>query len=63
MKNLRVSEDCHSVIKLMSKIVGRKIIVRDSAAFTTSRMTFVLAVIIGSTIRIFFLVKSAGSMC
>jgi len=54
MKNLRVSEDCHSVIKLMSKIVGRKIIVRDSAAFTTSRMTFVLAVIIGSTIRIFF---------
>jgi hypothetical protein len=33
MKNLRVSEDCHSVIELMSKIVGRKIVVRDSGCF------------------------------
>ncbi|XP_011005831.1 PREDICTED: LOW QUALITY PROTEIN: pentatricopeptide repeat-containing protein At5g46460, mitochondrial [Populus euphratica] len=33
MKNLRVCGDCHSVIKLMSKIVGRKIVVRDSGRF------------------------------
>ncbi|XP_039125759.1 LOW QUALITY PROTEIN: pentatricopeptide repeat-containing protein At3g46790, chloroplastic-like [Dioscorea cayenensis subsp. rotundata] len=28
-KNLRVCEDCHVVIKLISKIVGREIVVRD----------------------------------
>ncbi|KAJ6314599.1 hypothetical protein OIU78_018137 [Salix suchowensis] len=33
MKNLRVCGDCHSVIKLISKIVGRKIVVRDSGRF------------------------------
>jgi len=32
-KNLRVCGDCHSVFKLVSKIVGRKIIVRDSYRF------------------------------
>ncbi|KAL4309448.1 hypothetical protein GQ457_01G020780 [Hibiscus cannabinus] len=33
MKNLRVCGDCHSAIKLMAKIVGREIIVRDSTRF------------------------------
>ncbi|OWM73031.1 pentatricopeptide repeat-containing protein At5g46460, mitochondrial [Punica granatum] len=33
MKNLRVCGDCHSVIKLIGQIVGREIVVRDSARF------------------------------
>ncbi|CAK9185590.1 unnamed protein product [Ilex paraguariensis] len=33
MKNLRVCEDCHTVIKHISKIVGRLIILRDSNRF------------------------------
>lgn len=33
MKNLRVCGDCHSAIKLIAKIVGRDIIVRDSNRF------------------------------
>lgn len=33
MKNLRVCGDCHNAIKLMTKIVGREIIVRDSSRF------------------------------
>lgn len=33
MKNLRVCGDCHTAIKLISKIVGRLIIVRDSNRF------------------------------
>ncbi|XP_042482361.1 pentatricopeptide repeat-containing protein At5g46460, mitochondrial [Macadamia integrifolia] len=33
MKNLRVCGDCHSAIKLIAKIVGREIIVRDSSRF------------------------------
>ncbi|XLR02160.1 hypothetical protein S83_068358 [Arachis hypogaea] len=33
MKNLRVCNDCHSAIKYISKLVGRKIIVRDSTRF------------------------------
>ena len=33
MKNLRVCGDCHNAIKLMAKIVGREIIVRDSSRF------------------------------
>ncbi|KAJ6943504.1 hypothetical protein NC652_009073 [Populus alba x Populus x berolinensis] len=33
MKNLRVYGDCHSVIKLLSKIVGCKIVVRDFGRF------------------------------
>lgn len=33
MKNLRVCSDCHTVIKLMSKIVNREIVVRDSKRF------------------------------
>ncbi|KAJ6886466.1 hypothetical protein NC651_026985 [Populus alba x Populus x berolinensis] len=33
MKNLRVCGDCHSVIELMSKIVGCKIIVKDFSRF------------------------------
>ncbi|KVH90678.1 pentatricopeptide repeat-containing protein At2g27610 [Cynara cardunculus var. scolymus] len=33
MKNLRVCGDCHTVFKLISKIEGREIIVRDSNRF------------------------------
>ncbi|WCJ27332.1 Pentatricopeptide repeat (PPR) superfamily protein [Euphorbia peplus] len=33
MKNLRVCGDCHAVIKLISTIEGREIVVRDSARF------------------------------
>lgn len=33
MKNLRVCGDCHSAIKLIAKIVGRDIILRDSSRF------------------------------
>lgn len=33
MKNLRACADCHTVIKLISKIVGREITVRDSSRF------------------------------
>lgn len=32
-KNLRVCEDCHAVTKLISKLVGREIIVRDAHRF------------------------------
>ncbi|KAI8015955.1 Pentatricopeptide repeat-containing protein [Camellia lanceoleosa] len=32
-KNLRVCVDCHSAIKFISKVVGRKIIVRDNSRF------------------------------
>ncbi|KAL7212638.1 hypothetical protein ACSBR2_015341 [Camellia fascicularis] len=40
MKNLRVCGDCHSAIKLMAKIVGREIIVRDSSRFHHFRNGF-----------------------
>ncbi|OAY73911.1 putative pentatricopeptide repeat-containing protein, chloroplastic [Ananas comosus] len=33
MKNLRVCSDCHSMIKLTSKVTGRKIVVRDRSRF------------------------------
>ncbi|GLT56829.1 hypothetical protein SLA2020_298450 [Shorea laevis] len=33
MKNLRVCGDCHNAIKLIAKIVGREIVVRDSTRF------------------------------
>ncbi|KAK9268210.1 hypothetical protein L1049_010653 [Liquidambar formosana] len=33
MKNLRICGDCHSAIKLIAKIVGREIVVRDSSYF------------------------------
>ncbi|PON37643.1 DYW domain containing protein [Parasponia andersonii] len=33
MKNLRVCEDCHNAFKLISKIVGRLLILRDSYRF------------------------------
>ncbi|CAI0475202.1 unnamed protein product [Linum tenue] len=33
MKNLRVCGDCHEVIKLISGVVGREIVVRDSGRF------------------------------
>ncbi|KAL4197587.1 hypothetical protein AMTRI_Chr04g251890 [Amborella trichopoda] len=33
MKNLRVCNDCHGAIKLMAKVVGRVIVVRDSNRF------------------------------
>ncbi|TYH32237.1 hypothetical protein ES288_A01G236700v1 [Gossypium darwinii] len=32
-KNLRVCSDCHSAIKYISKLIGRKIIVRDNSRF------------------------------
>nr|XP_043639537.1 pentatricopeptide repeat-containing protein At1g18485 [Erigeron canadensis] len=32
-KNLRICEDCHSAIKLVSKVVDREIIVRDNKRF------------------------------
>ncbi|ONK70006.1 uncharacterized protein A4U43_C05F29230 [Asparagus officinalis] len=33
IKNLRVCGDCHNAIKIMSKIVGRELIVRDNKRF------------------------------
>jgi pentatricopeptide repeat protein len=33
MKNLRVCDDCHVAIKLMSKVIGRDIVVRDVSRF------------------------------
>ncbi|KAK8965466.1 Pentatricopeptide repeat-containing protein [Platanthera guangdongensis] len=33
MKNLRVCGDCHNAIRLISKIVGRTIVLRDSSRF------------------------------
>ncbi|ERN06656.1 pentatricopeptide repeat-containing protein At2g33760 [Amborella trichopoda] len=33
VKNLRMCEDCHSAIKLISKVVGREILVRDKLRF------------------------------
>ncbi|KAK7379941.1 hypothetical protein VNO78_32206 [Psophocarpus tetragonolobus] len=33
IKNLRICGDCHSAIKIMSKIVGRELIVRDNKRF------------------------------
>ncbi|KAK6154877.1 hypothetical protein DH2020_009125 [Rehmannia glutinosa] len=33
MKNLRTCGDCHSAIKLIAKIVGREIVLRDSSRF------------------------------
>ncbi|KAF2282802.1 hypothetical protein GH714_043093 [Hevea brasiliensis] len=33
MKNLRICGDCHFVIKLISKIAGREIVVRDNSRF------------------------------
>ncbi|XP_047317209.1 pentatricopeptide repeat-containing protein At5g46460, mitochondrial [Impatiens glandulifera] len=33
MKNLRVCGDCHSAIKIIAKIVGREIVLRDSSRF------------------------------
>ena len=33
VKNLRICNDCHSMIKIVSKVAGRKIIVRDKNRF------------------------------
>lgn len=33
IKNLRICGDCHNAIKIMSKIVGRELIVRDNKRF------------------------------
>ncbi|KAL9440084.1 hypothetical protein AB3S75_018864 [Citrus x aurantiifolia] len=33
MKNLRVCGDCHSALKIISKIVGRELIIRDAKRF------------------------------
>ncbi|KAL5571163.1 hypothetical protein UlMin_020760 [Ulmus minor] len=40
MKNLRVCGDCHSAIKLIAKIIGREIILRDSTRFHHFRNGF-----------------------
>ncbi|XP_065868989.1 putative pentatricopeptide repeat-containing protein At2g01510 [Euphorbia lathyris] len=40
MKNLRACTDCHAAIKLISKIVGREITVRDSSRFHHFRNGF-----------------------
>eukprot|EP01018_Ginkgo_biloba_P012682 Gb_36222 [translate_table: standard] len=40
IKNLRVCEDCHTAIKFISKIVGRKIVLRDSNRFHCFRDGF-----------------------
>lgn len=49
IKNLHVCGDCHSVIKLISKIVSREIVVRDSCRFHHFRDGNVLVVITGSS--------------
>jgi hypothetical protein len=33
MKNLRICGDCHSAVKLIAKVTGRKIVVRDNKRF------------------------------
>ena len=33
IKNLRICGDCHNAIKIMSRIVGRELIVRDNKRF------------------------------
>ncbi|KAK8943264.1 Pentatricopeptide repeat-containing protein [Platanthera zijinensis] len=33
MKNLRICGDCHNAVKIMSRVVGREIIVRDNKRF------------------------------
>ncbi|CAI0543479.1 unnamed protein product [Linum tenue] len=33
IKNIRICVDCHTAIKLISKIVGREIVVRDNSRF------------------------------
>ena len=45
VKNLRVCRDCHEVIKLISEVYNREIIVRDS---TISEKGGVLAMTIGN---------------
>ncbi|KAJ6948505.1 hypothetical protein NC651_002747 [Populus alba x Populus x berolinensis] len=55
IKNLRVCGDCHFVIKLMSKIIGFKIVVRDCGRF--HHLAFVLVLIIGSTIGVSYLLN------
>lgn len=37
VKNLRTCEDCHTVLKAISNIYDREIIVRDRARFHTSK--------------------------
>ncbi|KAF3590305.1 hypothetical protein DY000_02024687 [Brassica cretica] len=41
MKNLRVCEDCHAVIKLISRVVGREIVLRDPTRFHHLRMGYI----------------------
>uniref|UniRef100_A0A2P2QPQ9 DYW domain-containing protein n=1 Tax=Rhizophora mucronata TaxID=61149 RepID=A0A2P2QPQ9_RHIMU len=33
MKNIRVCKDCHMFMKLVSKMIGRTVILRDSNRF------------------------------
>ncbi|KAI7988922.1 Pentatricopeptide repeat-containing protein [Camellia lanceoleosa] len=33
IKNLRVCGDCHSALKIISKLVGRELIIRDAKRF------------------------------
>ncbi|XP_028792314.1 pentatricopeptide repeat-containing protein DWY1, chloroplastic-like [Neltuma alba] len=46
-KNLRVCGDCHTVMKMVSKLMSREIIMRDIRRFTTLGTELVHAVIIG----------------
>ncbi|XVE93370.1 hypothetical protein REPUB_Repub01dG0186200 [Reevesia pubescens] len=46
-KNFRVCGDCHTATKFISKITKRKITVRDSNRFITSKMGFALVGTIG----------------
>ncbi|KAG2645673.1 hypothetical protein PVAP13_2KG413910 [Panicum virgatum] len=47
IKNVRICGDCHNAIKIMSRIVGRELIVRDNKRFHISRMESALVEIIG----------------
>jgi hypothetical protein len=33
MKNLRICGDCHSAVKLIAKVTGREVVVRDNKRF------------------------------
>ncbi|KAJ0480577.1 putative tetratricopeptide-like helical domain superfamily, DYW domain-containing protein [Helianthus annuus] len=51
MKNLRVCQDCHTVMKLISKVESREIILRDPIRFHRFRVELVLVGIIGNDQR------------
>ncbi|KAL3498414.1 hypothetical protein ACH5RR_041146 [Cinchona calisaya] len=51
MKNLCVCGDCHAAIKLISKVTGRLIILRDANRFHHFKDGYILAVIIGEPLK------------